>query len=481
MSPRAWLVLVLLATAAWGGTTKIVLGDGSMIVGRVVDDECTDKLLVVVDLRSRRKTSVPWSKVRPDIAHTQRVRLGFEAAETKGELRVAGHRVVNRSGKSFFGKLLNGKTAQQDGVFRLKTADGELRVPVSDVREGPTAVELDALEVYTPAELYQLKVAEAPPKTPEDHHRLADYCILVGAWEPAKTHLEAVLAAEGSRYNPDAVKQRLAMVEKRLALRAADDALRKIKRAIGLHRYEQATELLEAFRARYTDADLLAEAGKLEQRRQEARRDHYTREVSRRLRKEVRGLIEATVKAKIKEEWALSEAQRYAGGERSDKESATAAAVEEVAGELGIESQEVLDFWDRRPKRTIHTAFYRDGTFVVTRPDDPLSGRRRKGSSGSKKSGVSVPKPAPKVTPEQWWERKRKARQTSHLRDFLFAWWAEHSGMVELLEPKEDTCSVCAGRGVQLRTRPTKEGTVSWYDRRTNCHTARVWRIVRFR
>ncbi len=474
----ALIGLVPVATPAEGGPTIIILKSGDKIFGRVLDEECTDQLLVVSDLRTRAKRSIPWDKVKAHIAHKHRVRLGFEAGESKGQMHVAGVKIVNRAGNVFVGVLLNAKSAEQEGFYRLKTADGERKIPTRDVRQGPDPEQVPSLQVYTPKELYELKIKVAPPASPEDHHRLADFCMLIGAWPEAKHHFEKVLASPDSKFNPEAVQRALDRVERLLSQQDALDSLRAVKREIVFNRFAKATERLAQFRAKYDDPDLLKEADKLDQARETARVDYYTKKVAAKVRDTVKSMLDRKVKEKKKEEWALSEAQKFAGGESSDQESVSYKALAKIAEDLQLKTDEVLTYWGRRPRRGVHTAYYRNGTFIVTQPADPLTGGKKK---RGKKAGVKAPKPQPLVTPEQWWFRKRQARRFSDMRDFLYAWWAENSGMVDLQEPKEATCTTCVGKGAVTKQIQTVDGPVIWWERCPGCHTARVHRVVRFK
>ena len=71
------LVLLLTAlTASSKGSSRPVpvpLKDGSRVVGYIEENSCTNESLVLRDMRTKRKITIPWSKLKPDAAHKLRV------------------------------------------------------------------------------------------------------------------------------------------------------------------------------------------------------------------------------------------------------------------------------------------------------------------------------------------------------------------------------------------------------------------------
>ncbi|MGQ0612282.1 MAG: hypothetical protein ACT4PV_00820 [Planctomycetaceae bacterium] len=485
------LTLLLLCTAllparADDDVMEIALDDGTRMHGYLVESECTDEVLVIRDMRTQGKKVIPWARVDASHAQELRVRLGFEVEDMGGSLTTEASEIRNRAGSVFVGKLLNEATAKADGEYRLKTADGERRIQISDVVEGPTAVEVDSLQIYTPEELYQRRIKGGAPASAEEHFRTAEFCRKIGAHEHARTHYQAILDAGETKYNADAIRRLLERVEKRIGQREAEGALRGIKQAIVYNRFEQAAQLIAAFREKYTDEDLLNDAKELEEESAERRKAWYIGQVPRLLMGEVKDLLGDKLKTK---DLALSEALRFAGGQVSAADTVSARALAAVAEKLKLDPKEALDYWNQRPRRPIQRAFYRDGTFVVLQNiKDPLAKvtpPKPGGSSKGGKSGSGKPAPAPKPhgmkNPEEWWKEKVAAKKTTDLRDFLYAFWAEKSGMVELLEPKEETCPTCLGKGYTQQSHTTTDGIVPWFDRCQTCYVATYFRVVQFR
>ncbi len=457
----------------------VQLKDGSRIVGRIVLEECSDQSLVLRQVRTEAKKTIPWEDVLPEAATQLRIQLGFEVAEASGGLRMEGHSIKNRAGIIFVGLLRNEATAEGDGEYVLKTADGERRIRLEDVREGPEAVEVDSLTVYTPLELYERRRKEKAPESAEDHFRLAEFSRLVGALDQAKLHYETVISLADAKYPQAQMERLLARVMKRLGSREIDTALAEIKRAIVYNSFDRAAELITQFKAKYADdEDLQKEAADREQELAEKRADYYKRVVPRFLRDKVRDLL---AKKAREEELTMRQAQQYAGAEVSAENGVSNAAVKEVAERLAITPEDLLKYWNDRSKGTPNKAFYRDGTFIVVDnlKDALAEAPKIKGDKNNK--GPKPPKPTPPKTPDKWWEGKREGRKYSDLRDWLFAWWAEKSGMVELIEPKEETCPTCTGKGYTQSMHTTPQGSVPFFNRCQNCHMAKFWRVVRFK
>jgi tetratricopeptide (TPR) repeat protein len=500
---RALLVLLVAAAVLAGpgsGRPRVIhLKDGTKVIGRIVEDECTEDVLVLRDIRTRAKRKVPWAEIKPELAQALKVQLGFAVAAPGEAGAIQGHRIVNRAGSSFQGLLMNAKTAQRDGYYVLKTSDGERRIRLGDVKSGPTPTELDPMDVYTPQEAYELALKKKEPETAEDHFRLAEIARMYGALEPAKHHLEQVLAVDDPtdpKYQKDRIQRHLDLVNRLLGSKQALDELSQIRRSIVYRKYKQAAEEIKAFREKYgEDKEHLTESvAELVKVLKEKRAAHFIGEIPRELRDTIRDLLLKKVKEK---DITLRQAQQYAipQGKRREflqgvrggmndatvETSVSAEALAMVAEKLGISTDEVEGFWGQRPKRSWHSAFYRDGTFIVI---DDLEDALATAPKIKLKKGTrrpKLPKPKKAKTPEGWWEGKIKTRKFSDLRDWLYAWWAEKSGMCEVLDPKEEICPTCHGKGYLPKILTTAEGSIPWYDRCSTCHMAKHLRVVRFK
>ena len=478
-------LLVLLAAATLAQEARpqvILLADGTKIFGLVVKDECTDGSIVIRDRRTGGKRTLPWDQLEAKTARRIRIDFGFETADIKDSLRVLGVEMRNRAGKVFAGLLLNEKTAHQDGFYLLKTAERDYKIPIRDVVEPPEAIELAADAVYTPTELYDRKLAEAPPATAVDHFRIADYARKIGALEAAKKHYEMVLTFGETRYSPEKIRRFLDVVEKLLGEQEAREELRKIKQAFVFDRFDQASQRIEEFRARYKDEMLLKSLDELEEEGKQRQQEHHVALVARQLPKIVKDLLSR--KLRDEPELTLNDGTGYAGGQATTKDGVTAQALEQIVEKLGVDRKGVLELWQLRPKRTIRLGFFRDGSFIVIDDtEDPMARAPKlkappKSAAGKK---VTLPQPRPQATPDQWWASKRKAKKYRDLRDFLFAYWAQESGMCEVLAPKRVICATCHGKGYVMRILTTSQGSIPFADRCQTCYGALHFRIVRWR
>lgn len=478
-TPIAICVLAAVLVAAPGRPRVVNLSDGSRYIGRVVENECTDELLVMTELRSGAKRSIPWSAVRSDEARTLRIELGFEVEEGEAsKLRMDGHRIVNKAGTIFEGMLTNEETWKKDGTCILKTSEGMRKIRVGDIRDGPTSIQIDKLQVFTPEELYEREVKENPPETAEQHFQQAERCRIYGALAQAKEHYEACLAKEDPKYTRTKIQRLIDKVDRRLASAEADGELKEIKKAIVYNKFAKATELITAFKEKYKgDEDWIKEVDELAVEMDERRTGYYVTQVPRLMRDTVKSVL--AKKVKEESEWTLRQAQQFASAEPSAEDSASRHAIDAIAEKLGIKPEEVLDFWNKREKRVIHKGFYRDGTFIVV--DNLQDALSKAPKIKAVKGGPTPPKPHKARTPDEWWNGKVKARKWSDLRDWLYAYWAERSNMCEILEPKEEGCAVCAGKGYTQGLHQTQQGTVPFFDRCMNCHMATYHRVVRFK
>jgi len=303
------LVLAVLAAAPAdaGPPRPIEMADGSRLIGRVLTDDCTDELLVIRTVPQRRKLSIPWDKVKPSLAHELRVQLGFEVPEKNPEeMLVDAHSIRNRAGNLFTGKWVNQDSYKQDGFYLLKTSEGDRRIRLTDVREPPRAVEVDALEVYTPDELYERKKSEQPPETAQDHFRLGEYARIVTAYEKAKLHYEKAVELGYAR---ERLQRLIDTVERLIDSREALDELKTIRRNIVHKNYEKAKDMIAAFREKHAGQQaLLDEVAEQEKALVKKREKYYVDRVARMIRDEVKRLCWEKSK---EEEITLRDAQQY--------------------------------------------------------------------------------------------------------------------------------------------------------------------------
>ena len=475
------LTLALPTVVAMPGTGKTVslrLKNGTKMVGKLVTAECTDKAVVLRDLRSRRKVTIPWSKLRPDMARKLRIELGFELAEAKGGHMIEADQLRNRTGSVFTGVILNRATATKDGHYKLKTAEGILTIRVGDVRE-QRKVQVDARVVYTPEELFAKRIQEKEPESALDHYQLAEYARLIGALAAAKEHYEIVLRMDDPKYPASAIERMLADIDKRINSAEADGLLRSVEKHIVYHRFEKARIELDAFKERFAEDEAFARAIEMIEAKYELRhKEYYTSQVARSLR----DAVKAALGKKVKEpDLDIREAMNFASGEASSEDSVSFLAINQIAEKLKLKPEEVVELWKERPKRAIYKAFYRDGTFIIVDDLEDALAKAPKAKAPKGKRAPSAPKPKARMKPDRWWEGKVKGRRWSDLRDFLYAYWAEKSGAVELLPPKEEACPTCAGKGYLMQTIMTTQGNVIFADRCTNCYMAKHFRVVRFR
>jgi hypothetical protein len=405
-------LLALLPASAQDAPKYVVieLVDGTKVIGRVVENECTDDFLVVRQLKGDAKVTIRWEQMKERQAHELRVEYGFEVAEAAhGSMTMQGHEIRNKAGVTFKGLLLNEKTARAEGVYVLKTSEGERRIPVADVKSGPEAVDISQLDVYTPGELFQRKLGEVvanrggedQPLTAEDHYQLAEYALLIDALEEAKAHYEKAIELNDPKYTREKLERRLVQVEELLKQSGARGELKEIQRAIFDHRFDKAGTLIAAFKEKYgADESLVKRVTDLEEKSKEERKAYYVGIVPGRIRDTVKSLLERKVK-EANEEFGLSQAQQYAEAEATDEKGVSNEAIAAVATGLAIPPEDVLAFWKDRKKQNIYKAFYRDGTFIVVENlEDALAKAPKPPKLGQGQAAPKLPSPTKPMTAE---------------------------------------------------------------------------------
>ena len=162
------------------------------------------------------------------------------------------------------------------------------------------------------------------------------------------------------------------------------------------HRFDQASQRIEEFRARYKDEMLLKSLDELEEEGKQRQQEHHVALVARQLPKIVKDLLSR--KLRDEPELTLNDGTGYAGGQATTKDGVTAQALEQIVEKLGVDRKGVLELWQLRPKRTIRLGFFRDGSFIVIDDTEDPMARAPKLKAPPKSAAHGL---APSPTPDQ--------------------------------------------------------------------------------
>jgi tetratricopeptide (TPR) repeat protein len=284
---------------------------------------------------------------------------------------------------------------------------------VRDVDE----IRMPSKAVYTPEELYFLRLERFPPVTPRQHVDLARRMFDVGNWTRAKEHYEAARSVR-----PDWASEltpRIAEIEDILEDSEAQVHYRKAKvRAVLFGDYLGAIRDIEDYIALHPAAKRrgLLVINEIREKRMEkllalyhrAKAEAFDRCVRRHLVRKAPTIEEAM-------NWVL--------------ESAADEVDRRVRGRLELNEEEVAMLKESRAKCAPHWATYKCGTFVIS--ERAVKGRTTKRTI--------------RGDPETWWEAFPDVNTRS---TFLKAFGAERlPHLFEVVQIRHTPCTRCGGKG----------------------------------
>ncbi len=425
----------------------VKLRTGETIKGRVVAERTNENVLVVEDYLLGGFREIAWGAVdKPD---EERIKAGLGMGGF-GDTLVQGMLVVYRLnvGTSEVRGVVMG---QEAGFLLLKniSAKEPLHIPLDKI-VSRDPIEMDAQEVWPPAEIFAKMRDEKNPQEAKDWYQLAVYGEKVGAYAEAKEAYETAAADEAYLQRALAqqgVTRMTAVLNDSEAIRTLND----LRNALSSQLWKRVREGIEGFATKHPDA---SEPVK---KQLEGVKSDYTKKraaafaefAGRNLEPIVKRLIELKVRVK---DAAFNDIQAWLRKEAIDD------AFAELTKKLqekdpSVTVEECKTLFAARPKRpnSWRSARFDSGSFLIEPPViKPPSGAPRptqpqKGGNQGPPPNIPTPKPP---TRDSWWTDA----STDVRRNFWWAMFVEKSGLYEVNPKREKTpCSACDGAGKQSR------------------------------
>ncbi len=495
--------LALAAAALWPANANaeiIELVDGSILQGKVLPGRTTDDGLGLYLFETGGEITVDWRHILESRRKSLRLQYGIDVPE-ETEIKIPGHSILLTNGDTVVGVAENPRALGEP--LRLRTRTGVRPYDRRVIAKPPMDVQIDALLVYSPEELYTMRRDEAPPENAAAHKALAEYAIAVGALEHAKEHL---LVAKGDAQFMETVDGRtveplIRRVELLLRAKGASDLVQQIKIARTGNtaaKWNEAKRLFEQLGTDYPDDQIRKAVGydSLGVTVQKGRDKFFQRAVAEQMYRHMqREIMDKAMERKSKspttnvdrprgvaEPGTLQAAMQWAG-----KQLQTT-LLEKVSASLDDLSRDDVDaYWKARTANKnlkSRTASYGSGSFIVIKkapatPGTPRETNRPRrppgaGSRGNQPAPQQQKAEKPK-TNEEWWEERSGPERAK----WLTAHVVETSGLFEILRADDaELCRACGGNGYL-----TSSGTDGTESRSicVQCNTAGKIRNVVYR
>ena len=459
-----WLLVVpaLFAAPLASQADVIELVGGRTVQGRILTGQTTDDALALELFDTGGVITIKWSHIIPARAKQLRDATGYGDAE-ETEYLVPGHRVLLQmpAGTVVEGRALN--PDEKDKPLQLKTRSSVTpyeRATIARIDE----TMLPGLLMFTPAELYAMRLNESAPDSPAAHLEMAKFCMQIGALDKAKEHLEgakepAFLETPPGRQIP-ALERQLDLLIKS---KGAQDLVTQIKGSMRSQRWNEALALLGKLDEGFKDEQVrkLINFTLLESQVVHGRDHWFQKTCQTQVYKAMGRLIEAKAREKkplrpdenaprgVATPGTLAAARQWASRDLPKQ------MWDKVLADLELKQEELDAYWKARSGKQIQTASYGTGTFIVVKKAatprgpaaDPSRNRRPPGAPGGQQGGPPKPKEDKPKTEEEWWELLGD-RATDRAK-WLTAYFVESSGIFEIVRADEsELCGGCGGRGV---------------------------------
>jgi len=401
---------------------------------------------VMETLTRDRKLTVKWADLVDEDAKRMRVGYGLDLSEEAEKGIIDGHELQLEGGGSVRGLL---HSVDNDGYWMR--VHGNLLPYPKDRVAGVKATKIGEDEAYGEEEVYARRLARRPPRTAEEHRRLADYLYDVGNFDAARQHYEEALRLD-PKLEP-AVAARIGSSREYLEDSAAAEAFGKAKADAYLNgRWGKAIDDVRAYVGAHPDVRRRGE--RLISEMEEC----WFAEKRARFHAVKHEEFDRIVCARLNRKPSLEEAKSWATSELPDL------LMERTARRLGLSHEEAAALAESHAQGAPHWASYWSGSFAI-----------------SKRAVVgNTTKREIRGDPDAWW---RQYDDVTTRAAWLKAYAAERVGLFEVVQVTTKPCEQCGGTGQVTRwtSKQLMDGRHQWQERCPRCFGACEDRAVGYR
>ncbi|MFH1021974.1 MAG: hypothetical protein V1809_01130 [Planctomycetota bacterium] len=375
----------------------------------------------------------PWDTVSDESRRTLLEESGILRKSPIGAPLLPAEAITLENGEKYVGTPIPGRETPERVV--LKRKDAEIAISRARIRLIEPVL-VNALDLFTPDELYQRKLEEIRPRTPGDYRALGDYCLAINLPEKSRENL---LLAEmiGSRGRKQILDT---FLNARMAATEPDvrDRLDRIMAHLHEENYDKALETLGELQTRAARSSIAARYPAL---KAELVR-HRDARLGENILQDWYAAVEQSTRIKSYGDTSyletLHEIRTTLSGDIRDR----------LSERYTIPVRDVERFWADRVATTARQASYGSGSWLA---------EGRAGDPGA----------------EAWWKDAPPASRA----EFLKAWYAEN--FMSVLRIIHKDCSLCGGSGRMERVDPALGGTV--IDPCDSCRGTGKYRVVVYR
>lgn len=447
------------ASAPAANATLLPLRDGGILFGQIVEHSPDE--LVFERLDTGGRLALPWGIVDPARERELKLGYGYIEADVTEEL-VSADKLLLVDGTELIGLIVS---RDADSLL-VKNSQALITLPLNRIVGSSVLVQVPASDIYTKEERYQNKLKEfssqlgaSDPRTvAEAHVAIAKWCEGIRDYGHAYEHYAAVALADPSYPLAD-LEIALQRTQIKAEAQAQVDYLGEVERLTRRQNFDKALDMLAQFQVLYPETPLLEDWNDQRERTEMA---------------QIKALrVEA---AKRWYAHAASQARKAARFETYEQvmsfleEGMGEAILAEVTDDLKdlretLQPEEVAVLFSERSGNRWHKSSYGNGTWLLGE-DRARAGLEDDGDSGER-SEQDAERDAIAEKVKRYIENQEAVRsasgggegmspaefwQTFPLNarsNWILAYYAEFSGVMELRRAQLSNCRECGGTGVR--------------------------------
>ncbi len=434
--------------------TMLRLRDGSIQWGTIQTHDPDGIVFERLDTGGRVR--LPWTFLHPEEERALRNRFGY--VDLSGdEVMIDADHIVTVEGAEIVGIIID----RSGDTILVKTASATVPVPKNRISGSPTVVQVPATDVFTRAELYAQGLSNADTSSADGNFELARWCERILDFAHAVEHYKKAGSLDATFKSED-VRVSLERATQKAARQDQVDYLADVDSLIGRRRFDDALARADAFKEKFPDSPLLAEAKKAHDRSIKAR-DKFVADRVATLWFLRSGQLARTMSAKL----GIEEAINYLG-EQMSKDVLDYVTKESAAITKEANPDVVKKLWLARKRLRWSRASYGMGTWLLGK-DAALKGNEAQKTDAKPltekdKERAELEQKLERYLKNQ--EMARKAKTTAEQSDdreaawkelspdnrasWMLAYYVENSGDFEV-DPKPTfaACRECGGEGTR--------------------------------
>lgn len=446
------------------------LRDGRILWGAI--EEHDEQAVVIRRLDNGGRVTLPWGMVDPTQEEQLKLLYGYIEVDVE-EVLVQAHRIPIVDGSELVGLIVN----RTDDSLYVKTSTTLLTLDKTRIAGPAILVQVPALDIYTREELYRETLAQyaqvltpaageelaTGPAAGDAHLEIAAFCERIFDFVHAREHYLLAVEAE-PRLMDDVLERTIERAAQKAAVQEQVDVMAEADTWRARKKFDRALELCAAFREQWPRSPLMEDLFRLEARIQRAQQKALREEVVKKWHYYTARLIGKAVR-----EMDFGSAVSWADGELSE-EIALAVAEDLRSLAEGLDEQLVRQYFLERESYKIYKASYGVNSWMLG-PDEARAELDTSAQAPSGGSGRGDSRDDAREDIQAKIDRYIQAQQSAQRNEsasgseddpeaawgemssnakaqWLRAYYAEHSGDMNVTSVRFSACPTCGGSGV---------------------------------